>query len=83
MPGIIANDKDFEAAKQLEDGDPNDSREERAFRMWINSLNLDFQINNLYEDCKDGLLLLRILEKILGPGRVDWKKAVLQPKHKL
>jgi len=83
MPGIVANESDFQAAKQLEDSDPNDSREERAFRMWINSLNLDFTLLNLYEDCKDGLLLLRMLEKILGPGRVDWKKAVLKPDHKL
>jgi len=50
--------------------------------MWMNSLNLDFSILNLYEDCKDGLALLRILDK-LYPGQVDWKKAVLKPTHKL
>jgi len=65
-------------------GDAGDTREERAFRMWMNSLNIpDLNIENLYEDCKDGLALLRVLEKILGPGSVDWKKAALKPDHKL
>ena len=44
--------------------------EERAFRMWINSLGLpDVHINNLYED---GLLLLTLIDKI-KPGTVNWK----------
>lgn len=35
------------------------SRDERAFRFWINSLNIDdLYINNLYEEVKDGLVLL-------------------------
>jgi len=84
-PGLTATEDDYKSAKLLEEeGDPNDSREERAFRMWTNSLNLDgVSVQNLYEDSKDGLVIIKILERILPPGSVDWKKAVLVPNHKL
>jgi plastin-1 len=63
----------YEAAKLLQD-DVEGSREERAFRMWINSMGLqDIYVNNLYEDCKSGVLLLKVIDK-LKPGCVDWKK---------
>jgi len=66
----------------LMDDDAGDSREERAFRMWINTLGLgDTYINNLFEDCKDGLTLLRVIDKI-EPGTVDWKKVNMQPNNK-
>jgi len=64
------------------DDDAGDSREERAFRMWINTLGLgDLYINNLFEDCKDGLTLLKVIDKI-EPGTVDWKKVNMQPNNK-
>jgi len=64
------------------DDDSGDSREERAFRMWINTLGLgDTYINNLFEDCKDGLTLLRVIDKI-EPGTVDWKKVNKEPNNK-
>ena len=65
--------------QQLE-GDESDSREERAFRMWINSLGLDTQVNNLIEECYDGLLILETMDKI-NPGVVDWKKVDKKPKN--
>jgi plastin-1 len=34
--------------------DEQTSREERAFRMWINSLGVSTYINNLFEDLRDG-----------------------------
>ena len=67
----------YDAAKLLDD-DAEGAREERAFRMWINSLNLQdenmepIHINNLYEESKTGLLLLKTIEKI-KPGTVNWK----------
>ena len=67
----------YEAAKLLDD-DVEGAREERAFRMWINSLGLSgedgepIHINNLYEESKDGILMLRTLDKI-KPGVVNWK----------
>eukprot|EP00331_Platyophrya_macrostoma_P023911 CAMPEP_0176443324 /NCGR_PEP_ID=MMETSP0127-20121128/22353_1 /TAXON_ID=938130 /ORGANISM="Platyophrya macrostoma, Strain WH" /LENGTH=546 /DNA_ID=CAMNT_0017828527 /DNA_START=26 /DNA_END=1666 /DNA_ORIENTATION=- len=78
-------EKLFEAAKMLEEqADPSDTREERSFRAWSNSLNLDLsafnlgQINNLYEDVRDGLILLKLLERISDAGTVEWKKAALK-----
>jgi len=41
--------------------------------MWINSLGLpEVYINNLYEESKNGLLMLQILDKV-KPGIVNWK----------
>ena len=63
----------YEAAKLLDD-DVEGTREERAFRMWINSLGLDdVHVNNLYEDVRSGVLLLKVIDKI-KPGVVNWKK---------
>eukprot|EP01137_Pigoraptor_chileana_P034968 Opistho-2@28288 len=48
-------------------------REARAFALWMNSLGIDPFVNNLYEDLKDGLVLLRVFDKI-SPGSVNWDK---------
>jgi hypothetical protein len=50
-----------------------ETREEKAFRNWMNSLGVDPFVNNLYEDLRDGLILLQVLDKI-QPGIVDWSK---------
>ncbi len=51
--------------------------------MWVNSLNIEnVYVNNLYEDIKDGIVLLKVLERI-EPGCVDWKKAELKPTIKI
>ena len=42
--------------------------------MWINSLALpELYVNNLYEDSKSGVLLLKVIDKI-KPNCVNWKK---------
>ena len=75
----------MEAAKLLDD-DVEGVREERAFRMWINSLGLNdengepIHINNLYEESRDGLLLLRTLDRI-KPGCVNWKIVDKKPNN--
>jgi len=62
--------------------DVGDSREERAFRMWMNTLGIpDFYINGLFEDCKDGLALLKV-EDFVEPGVVDWSKVEMKPGNK-
>ena len=39
----------------------------KGFRMWVNSLGIeDLHINNLYEEFKDGLALLKIIDKVIG-----------------
>lgn len=60
--------------------DVEGSREERAFRLWINSLGIeDVFINNLYDDARDGLVLLKVCHKI-KPESVDWNKVVVTEK---
>jgi len=61
-------------ANKLLDDDAEGGREERSFRTWINSLKLEGikKVNNLYEECRNGLLLLKIIDKI-KPGIVNWK----------
>ena len=70
-----------EEAKNILDKLINDDeesvRKERFFRIWINSLKLDGvkiinNLYNLYEDCKNGILLLKIIDKII-PGNVKWE----------
>jgi plastin-1 len=59
------------------------SREARAFTLWINSLGIDPFVNNLFEDLKNGLILLKIEDK-LQPGCVDWKRVnQREPMHRI
>ncbi|KAK9282117.1 hypothetical protein L1049_005029 [Liquidambar formosana] len=54
------------------------SREERAFRLWINSLGNSTYIDNVFEDVRNGWVLLEALDKI-SPGIVNWKIANKPP----
>jgi len=81
-PGLDPISKEELDKAGLLDDDFGDSREERAFRMWINSLGIkDLYMNSLFEDVKDGLGLLKVIDRI-EPGLVDWKQAELQPNNK-
>ncbi|KAI9176309.1 hypothetical protein LWI28_001090 [Acer negundo] len=54
------------------------SREERAFRFWINSLGNSTYIDNVFEDLRNGWVLLETLDKV-SPGIVNWKIANKPP----
>nr|CAG8436625.1 9303_t:CDS:10 [Entrophospora candida] len=71
-PGLAPLDEEEKA--DLEEFDDSDDREARVFSLWLNSLDVTPAVNNLYEDLKDGLIILQAYEK-LRPGIVDWKKA--------
>jgi plastin-1 len=59
------------------------TREARAFCLWINSLGIEPLVNNLFEDLRDGLIILRVMDKIV-PGSVDWKRVnTKEPLHKI
>ncbi|CAN1340127.1 FIM3 [Linum perenne] len=62
---------------QMMTDDIQTSREERCFRLWINSLNASY-CNNVFEDVRNGWLLLEVLDKI-SPGSVNWKQATKPP----
>jgi len=57
-----------------------ETREEKTYRNFMNSLGVNPFVNNLYEDLRDGLVLLQLFDKI-QPGIVDWKR-VNQPPYK-
>lgn len=55
-----------------------ETREEKTFRNWMNSLGVEPFVNNLYEDLRDGLVLIQLFEKV-SPGIVDHKKVNYPP----
>ena len=63
---------------QVEDFDAEGEREARAFTLWLNSLEVDPAVFNLFENVKDGLVILQAFDKIL-PGSVVWRR-VSKPK---
>jgi hypothetical protein len=111
---VLKSDEAYKPKRHVLTGD---QREEEAFRMWINSLDLTLKlpsarhirkasgpissmllddskeqniaapqatsggvrevyVHNLIEDCKDGLVLLAVLDRV-HPGLVDWNEVAL------
>ncbi|KAJ1427878.1 CH domain superfamily [Sesbania bispinosa] len=75
--GLSTQTKQISLLETLPD-DTQDSREERAFRLWINSLGNSTYINNVFEDLRNGWVLLETLDKV-SPGIVNWKIANKPP----
>ena len=73
-------EEEYAAAAMIDD-DIEGTREERAFRLWINSLNLEgVYIDNLFDECRDGVILCKVVDKI-WEGTIDWKKVDMNPKN--
>merc|ERR1719433_1024731 len=53
----------------------NETREEKMYRNWMNSLGVDPYVNYLYTDLTDGLILFQIFE-FIQPGIVNFGKVV-------
>jgi len=51
------------------------TREERMFMNWMNSLGVNPQVNWLYSDLTDGLILFQIFD-VIQPGIVNWDRVV-------
>uniref|UniRef100_UPI0037E9643E plastin-1-like isoform X2 n=1 Tax=Semicossyphus pulcher TaxID=241346 RepID=UPI0037E9643E len=54
-----------------------ETKEERTFRNWMNSLGVSPHVNHLYCDLIDGLIILQLYEKVNVP--VNWKKVNRPP----
>ncbi|KAH3901940.1 fimbrin SCDLUD_001725 [Saccharomycodes ludwigii] len=67
-----------EEKPEIEDFDAEGEREARVFTLWLNSLDVDPPIVSLFEDLKDGLVLLQAYEKVM-PGVVDFKHVNKKP----
>lgn len=75
--GLTTDSKKISFAEMITD-DVQTSREERCFRLWINSLGIATYCNNVFEDVRNGWLLLEVLDKV-SPGSVNWKQASKPP----
>ncbi|RAL41864.1 hypothetical protein DM860_009046 [Cuscuta australis] len=75
--GLTVDNTKLPFAEMMTD-DTETSREERCFRLWINSLGVETYVNNLFEDVRTGWVLLEVLEKV-APGSVNWKQATKPP----
>ncbi|KAL0904742.1 hypothetical protein M5K25_026886 [Dendrobium thyrsiflorum] len=75
--GLSISSKKMSFAEMMPD-EVQASREERAFRMWINSLGITTFVNCVFEDLKNGWVLLEVLDKVY-PGSVNWKHASKPP----
>jgi len=52
-----------------------ETREEKTYRNWMNSLGVNPRVNHLYTDLIDGLVIFQLYD-IIQPGIVDWKRVV-------
>ncbi|KAJ6973414.1 fimbrin-5 [Populus alba x Populus x berolinensis] len=75
--GLSTDTSKMSFAEMMTD-DAQTSREERCFRLWINSLGTATYVNNVFEDIRNGWVLLEVLDKV-SPGSVNWKLASKPP----
>jgi plastin-1 len=68
--------KDYGA---VEDFDAEGEREARVFTLWLNSLDVEPGVFNLFENLTDGLVILQAFDRVL-PGSVVWRR-VSKPKE--
>ncbi|XP_065862486.1 fimbrin-1-like [Euphorbia lathyris] len=75
--GLSTDSSKYSFAERMTE-DVQTSREERCFRLWINSLGIGTYVNNVFEDVRNGWILLEVLDKV-SPGSVNWKQASKPP----
>lgn len=65
----------------LIDDDVEGSREERAFRLWVNSLGIDgVYIDDLYDGLSDGWTLCKVVDRV-DNSVINWKNVSQNPKN--
>jgi hypothetical protein len=77
------NQEEMEAYEKVGiiDDDVEGSRDERAFRFWVNSLNIeDVYVNDLIDDFRTGVVPLKVMDK-LKPGLINWKTVDKNPNN--
>ncbi|KAJ1302036.1 hypothetical protein OPQ81_000871 [Rhizoctonia solani] len=62
----------------VEDFDAEGEREARVFTLWLNSLNVEPSVYSLFNDLRDGDVILQAFDKV-SPGSVVWRR-VSKPK---
>lgn len=64
-PGLEPPEEDLDVIQE--------TREEKTYRNWMNSLGVKPRVNYLYSDLYDGNIIFQIMD-IIKPGIVNWKK---------
>ncbi len=67
-PGLDPIEEDEKP--EIEEFDAEGEREARVFTLWLNSLDVDPPIVSLFEDLKDGTILMQAFDKVM-PGSVQ------------
>ncbi|KAL2811163.1 calponin homology domain-containing protein [Aspergillus granulosus] len=57
---------------EVEDFDAEGEREARVFTLWLNSLDVQPAVNSLFDDLRDGTILMQAYDKVI-PGSVNWR----------
>lgn len=63
---------------QVEDFDAEGEREARVFTLWLNSLDVQPAVNSLFDDLRDGTILLQAYDKVVK-GSVNWRHVNKSP----
>ncbi|AAS54558.2 AGR069Cp [Eremothecium gossypii ATCC 10895] len=65
---------------EIEEFDAEGEREARVFTLWLNSLDVNPPVVSLFEDLKDGLVLLQAYDKVI-PGALNSKRINQKPSN--
>jgi plastin-1 len=72
--------EEYTKCAMVED-DIEGSREERAFRLWVNSLSIQgIYIDDLYDGISDGWTLCKVVDRV-EPSVIEWKNVARTPKN--
>ncbi|GME83256.1 unnamed protein product [Ambrosiozyma monospora] len=69
-PGLDPIEEDEKP--EIEEFDAEGEREARVFTLWLNSLDVNPPVVSLFEDLKDGTILIEAFDKVM-PGSVDMR----------
>ncbi|XP_050425977.1 plastin-3 [Adelges cooleyi] len=67
-PGLDKPEGEIEGLENIEE-----TREEKTYRNWMNSMGVAPHVNWLYSDLADGLVIFQLYD-IIKPGIVNWSK---------
>ena len=69
-----------EEKQQVDDFDAEGEREARVFTLWLNSLDVKPPVTSIFDDLRDGAVLLQAYDKVVE-GSVNWRHVNKRPAH--
>eukprot|EP00698_Gefionella_okellyi_P012840 TRINITY_DN3487_c0_g1_i1.p1 TRINITY_DN3487_c0_g1~~TRINITY_DN3487_c0_g1_i1.p1 ORF type:complete len:1695 (-),score=489.23 TRINITY_DN3487_c0_g1_i1:24-4382(-) len=78
--GIAGSTASDASAGSADGDDDHITREERNLRVWLNRSGIDVEVQSLFSDLSDGIVLLKALER-LAPASVLWQKVNIPPRN--